>query len=188
MRKVIAAINMTIDGFCDHTSGIPDEEIHQHYADLLRSADTALYGRITYQLMEFWRTVLDNPTGDKAMDDFAVAIDATPKIVFSRTLKNVDWKSARIAKQDPEKEVLELKQSRNGGSKDIFVCSPSLIVALTKLNLIDEYQLCVHPVIAGSGLPLFKSISEKIILKLIKTKIFSGGAVILYYEPTSEKQ
>ena len=186
MKKVIAAINMTIDGFCDHTSGVADEEIHHHYAELLRSADTALYGRITYQLMEFWRTVLDNPTGDKAMDDFAVAIDATPKIVFSRTLKNVDWKSARIAKQDPEKEVLELKQSRNGGSKDIFVCSPSLIVALTKLNLIDEYQLCVHPVIAGSGLPLFKSISEKIILKLIKTKIFSGGAVILYYEPAND--
>jgi len=187
MKKVIAAINMTIDGFCDHTSGIPDEEIHQHYADLLRSADTILYGRITYQLMEYWRTVLENPTGDKAMDDFAVAIDRTPKIVFSRTLKNVDWKSAKLATQDLEKEVLELKQSRNGGSKDVFVGSPSLIVALTKLNLIDEYQLCVHPVIAGSGLPLFKNISEKITLKLLKTKTFSGGAVVLYYEPASEK-
>jgi len=187
MKKVIAAINMTIDGFCDHTSGIPDEEIHQHYADLLRSADTILYGRITYQLMEYWRTVLENPTGDKAMDDFAVAIDRTPKIVFSRTLKNVDWKSAKLATQDLEKEVLELKQSRNGGSKDVFVGSPSLIVALTKLNLIDEYQLCVHPVIAGIGLPLFKNISEKITLKLLKTKTFSGGAVVLYYEPASEK-
>ena len=187
MKKVIAAINMTLDGFCDHTSGVPDEEIHQHYADLLRSADTILYGRITYQLMEYWRTVLENPTGDKAMDDFAVAIDRTPKIVFSRTLKNVDWKSAKLATQDLEKEVLELKQSRNGGSKDVFVGSPSLIVALTKLNLIDEYQLCVHPVIAGSGLPLFKNISEKITLKLLKTKTFSGGAVVLYYEPASEK-
>lgn len=137
--------------------------------------------------MEFWRTVLENPTGDKAMDDFAVAIDNTPKIVFSRTLKNVDWKTAKLASQDLEKEVLELKQSRNGGSNAVFVCSPSLIVALTKLNLIDEYQLCVHPVIAGSGLPLFKNISEKITLKLIKTKTFSGGAVILYYEPASEK-
>jgi dihydrofolate reductase len=188
MKKVIAAINMTIDGFCDHTSGVPDEEIHQHYADLLRSADTALYGRITYQLMEFWRTVLENPTGDKAMDDFAVAIDNTPKIVFSRTLKNVDWKSAKLASQDLEKEVLALKQSRSGGSKDVFVCSPSLIVALTKLNLIDEYQLCVHPVIAGDGLPLFKNISEKITLKLIKTKTFRVGAVILYYEPANDRK
>ena len=180
MKKVIAAINMTIDGFCDHTSGVPDEEIHQHYADLLRTADIALYGRITYQLMEYWRTVLENPTGDKAIDDFAVVIDQIPKLVFSHTLKNVDWESAKLANRDLVQEVLELKlQSGN----DVFVCSPSLIVALTKLNLIDEYQLCIHPVIAGSGLPLFKNISEKITLKHIQTKTFSGGAVILYYEP-----
>ncbi|TGL58717.1 dihydrofolate reductase family protein [Leptospira sarikeiensis] len=184
MRKIIAAINMTLDGFCDHTSGVPDEEIHQHYADLLRNAGAVLYGRVTYQLMEFWRTILENPTGEKAMDDFAVAIDSTPKIVFSRTLKNVDWKSVKLASQDLEKEVLELKQQ---SGKDVFVCSPSLIVALTKLNLINEYQLCVHPVIAGSGLPLFKNISEKILLKLTKTRPFGVGAVILYYEPTTEK-
>src|SRR3546814_57474 len=147
MTNIMSAITMKLDGFLDHTPGIPDEEIQQHYADLLRSTDTVLYGRITYQLMEFWRTVLENPTGDKAMDDFAVAIDNTPKIVFSRTLKNVDWKSAKLASQDLEKEVLELKQQ---SGKDIFACSPSLIVALTKLNLIDEYQLCVYPVIAGS--------------------------------------
>ena len=175
---------MTVDGFCDHTSGIPDEEIHQHYADLLRSAGTILYGRITYQLMEFWRTVLENPTGDKAMDDFAVAIDNIPKIVFSRTLKSVDWKSAKLASQDLDKEVLDFRQQTG---KDVLVGSPGLIVALTKLNLIDEYQLCVHPLIAGSGLPLFKNISEKIMLKLIKSKTFTGGAIILYYEPVAEK-
>ena len=184
MSKIIAAINMTVDGFCDHTSGVPDEEIHQHYADLLRSAGTILYGRTTYQLMEFWRTVLENPTGDKAMDDFAVAIDNIPKIVFSRTLKSVDWKSAKLASQDLDKEVLDLRQQTG---KDVLVGSPGLIVALTKLNLIDEYQLCVHPLIAGSGLPLFKNISEKIMLKLIKTKTFTGGAIILYYEPMAEK-
>lgn len=179
MKKIVAAINMTIDGFCDHTSGIANEEIHKHYADLLRSADTVLYGRITYQLMEFWRTVLENPPDDEAMNDFAVAIDATPKLVFSRTLKSVDWKSAKLATQGLEKEVAQLKQK---SGKDVFVCSPSLIVALTQLNLIDEYQLCIHPVIAGSGLTLFKNISEKITLKLIKTKTFGGGAVLLYYE------
>lgn len=175
---------MTLDGFCDHTSGVPDEEIHQHYADLLRSADTALYGRITYQLMEFWRTVLENPTGDKTTDDFAAAIDNTPKIVFSRTLKNVDWKSAKLANQDFEKEVLELKQQ---SGKDILVGSRSLIIQLMKLNLIDEYQLCIHPVIAGTGLPLFENIKDRTVLKLIKTKTFGGGAVTLYYEPANEK-
>lgn len=183
MKKVIAAINMSVDGFCDHTLGVPDEEVHQHYADLLRSADFVLYGRITYQLMEYWRSVLEHPTGDKAMDDFANAIDGIQKIVFSRTLKSVDWKSARLASQDLEKEVSELKKQQSG--KDILVGSPSLIVALTKLNLIDEYQLCVHPVIAGGGLPLFKDINKNISLKLMKTKTFSGGAVLLYYQPAT---
>ena len=109
MRKLIAAINMTLDGICDHTAIIPDEEMHQHYADLLSNADTILYGRITYQLMEYWRTVVKNPTGEKATDEFAVAIDKILKIVFSRTLKNVEWESAKLANRDIEEEVLQLK-------------------------------------------------------------------------------
>ncbi|HEV2833467.1 MAG TPA: dihydrofolate reductase family protein [Hanamia sp.] len=183
MRKLIAAINMTLDGFCDHTAIIPDEEIHQHYADLLNSVDIVLYGRITYQLMEYWQTVVKNPTGNKAMDEFAVIMDNIPKIVFSHTLKNVEWKSAKLANRDLEEEVLALKQSGNGDSKPILVGSPSLIVSLMKLNLIDEFQLCVHPVILGNGLPLLKNINDRINLKLLKTKTFGGGAVILYYEP-----
>lgn len=69
MRKLIAAINMTLDGFCDHTAIIADEELHQHYADLLSNAGIVLYGRITYQLMEFWRTVVKSPTNNKAMEN-----------------------------------------------------------------------------------------------------------------------
>ena len=182
MKKIIAAINMTLDGFCDHTAIIPDEELHQHYADLLRTADTVLYGRITFQLMEYWRTVVENPSGKKAMDEFALIMDNVPKIVFSHTLKNVEWKSAKLANRAVEDEVLELKQSRNGGSKDIFVGSRSLIIQLMKLNLIDEYQLCIHPVVAGSGLQLFENIHDRTILKLLKTKIFNSGAIILYYK------
>jgi len=183
MRKVIAAINMTLDGFCDHTSGIADEEIHQHYNELLSNAGIILYGRITYQLMEYWRNVLKNPTGDKGMDDFALTIDKIPKVVFSNTLENVEWETARLAKRDIREEVLELKQSSNVADKDILVGSRSLIISLMNLNLIDEFQLCVHPVIAGSALPLFKNIDDKIILKLIKTKTFSSGVVALYYVP-----
>ena len=184
MRKLIAAINMTLDGFCDHTAGIPDDEIHQHYADLLSNAGTILYGRITYQLMEYWRTLLENPSDEKSMNDFAIAIDKIPKIVFSHTLKNVEWESAKLANRDIEEEVLELKQQ---SGKDILVGSRSLIIQLMKLNLIDEYQLCIHPVIAGTSLPLFENIKDRTVLKLIKTKTFSGGAVTLYYEPTNEK-
>ena len=182
MRKLIAAINMTLDGFCDHTAGIPDDEIHHHYAELLSNADTVLYGRITYQLMEYWRTLLENPSDEKSMNDFAIAIDKIPKIVFSHTLKNVEWKSAKLANRDIEEEVLELKQQ---SGKDILVGSRSLIIQLMKLNLLDEYQLCVHPVIAGTGLPLFGNMKDRTVLKLIKTKTFSGGAVTLYYEPTN---
>ncbi len=175
---------MTIDGYCDHTYGVPDEEIHQHYTNLLRDAGVALYGRVTYQLMEYWRTVLDHPTGQKAIDDFAGAIDKLPKIVFSRTLKNVDWASAHLATGDLKDEVMAL---RDKPGKDILICSPSLIVALTKFDLIDEYQLCIHPVIAGHGLALFKGISESKPLKHSATKNFTGGAVLLYYSSQGGK-
>lgn len=183
MRKVISAINMTIDGFCDHTAIIPDEEVHQHYTDLLNNGGVVLYGRITYHLMQFWQTLVKNPTGEKTMDDFAAAIDKIPKIVFSHKLKNTEWNSAKLANEPIEEMVKELKQQ---SGKDILVGSRSLIIQLMKLNLIDEYQLCVHPVVAGSGLPLFENINDRTILKLIKTKNFKGGAVTLYYEPTNE--
>ncbi len=185
MRKLIAGINMTLDGFCDHTAMIADDEVHQHFADLLNTADTLIYGRITYQLMEsYWPPVVKNPTGDKPADDFAAAIDNISKIVFSYTLKNVEWKNARLATKGLKEEVTELK--RQAGT-NILVGSPSLIAALTELNLIDEYQLCLHPVIAGNGLPLFKSITDRTVLKLMKTKTFSpSGQVLLYYEPAKK--
>ena len=183
MRKIIAAINMTLDGIFDHTAGVPDEEIHQHYTELINNADAILYGRITYQLMQFWQTLLKNPSGEKSMDDFAMAIDKIPKIVFSHTLKNTEWDSARLSNQSLEEEVLELKKQ---SGNDILVGSRSLIIQLMKLKLIDELQLCVYPVIAGEGLPLFENLNDRNVLKLTKTKTFSGGAVILYYEPKNE--
>jgi len=179
MRRIIAAINMTLDGYCDHTAIIPDDEIHNHYADLLKSAGTILYGRITYQLMEYWRTVVENPTGNKSMDDFAAIMEKTSKLVFSKTLNKIDWKSAKLAKRGIEEEAKELIKQPG---KDIYAGSRSIIFQLMKLGLIDEFQLCVHPVIAGMGLPLFENMNERTMLKLIKTKTFSGGAVILYYE------
>lgn len=181
MRKVIAAINMTIDGVFDHTAGLPDEEIHQHYTDLLDSAGMILYGRITYQLMQYWQTLIKNPSGEKTADDFAIAIDKIQKIVFSHQLKNTDWDSAKLATKPIDELVRVLKQQ---SGKDILVGSRSLITQLMKLNLIDEYQLCVHPVIAGNGLLLFENVHDRIIFKLTKTKNFINGAVTLYYEPT----
>src|SRR5690606_15353826 len=183
MRKIIAAINTTLDAVCDHTAGIPDEELHQHYTELLGRCDAILYGRTTFQLMEFWRTLLETPSEEKSMNDFAVAISNIPKIVFSNTLESVDWKSAKIAKRDLKEEVLELQKQPG---KDILVGSRSIIIQLMNLNLIDELQLCIHPVIAGRGLPLFEGINSRNILKLTKTKIFNSGAILLYYEPVGE--
>ena len=181
MRKVIAAINMTVDGICDHTAGIPDEDLHQHYTELLDNAGIILYGRTTYQLMQFWQTLLKNPSGQKSMDDFAVAIDKIPKIVFSQTLKNTGWNTAKLATKQIEKEVLELKQQ---SGKDILIGSRSLIIQLINLNLIDEFQICIHPMIEGKGLPLFDKIKDRTIFRLLNTKIFGSGAIVLYYEPT----
>lgn len=179
MRKIIAGINMTIDGFCDHTAGLPDEEIHQHYAELLNNADAILYGRITFELMGFWKTLVKNPSGEKTMDDFALAMEKIPKIVFSYTLKNTDWDSAKLANQSIEEVVSQLKQQPG---RDILIGSRSLIVELANLNLIDEYQLCIHPVVIGKGLPLFDKINDRTVFKLLKTKTFESGAIILYYK------
>ncbi len=181
MRKVVAGINMTLDGFCDHTAVEPDEEIHQHYGALLENAGAILFGRITYQLMQFWQTLLKNPSGEKSMDDFAIAIDKIPKIVFSRTLKGTGWNSAQLSDTSPEEMVVALKPQPG---RDVFIGSRSLIIQLMKLNLIDELQLCVHPVLAGSGLPLFENITDRTTLKLTKTKTFGSGAIVLYYEPS----
>jgi len=183
MSKVIAAINMTLDGVCDHTAIQPDEEIHRHYKEIINGAGVLLYGRITFQLMKYWQNLVENPSGEKSMDEFAHAIDKVPKIVFSNKLRETGWDTARLSKQPIEKEVTELlKQS----DKDILVGSRSLIHQLMKLNLINEFQLCVHPVVAGSGLQLFERLNFRSTFKLIKIKTFRGGAVTLYYEPSNE--
>lgn len=180
MRKLIAAMNMTLDGYCDHTSMNGDEETHEHYRDLINNSDTIIYGRITYQLMEnYWPLLMKNPSGDKAADTFAKAIDRIDKLVFSLTMKKTGWNNARIATGSIKEEVTKLKQQPGG---DILVGSPGLIVATMNLHLVDELQLCVHPTIVGKGLLLLEKIKDRVDLKLLKTKTFGSGAVLFYYE------
>lgn len=180
MRKVIAAFNMTLDGIADHTAGIPDEELHQHYTELLNNGAVIFYGRTTYQLMQYWQELLENPSGKKSMDDFAIAIDKIRKLVFSSTLKDTGWNSAKLAGKPLAENLLELKQQPG---KDILIGSRSLIIQLLNSKLIDEFQICIHPVLEGKGLHLFDQVKSRIMLKLVKTKIFKSGAVILYYQP-----
>src|SRR5690606_1497644 len=120
MRKVVAAINTTIDGNCDHTAGIADEEIHQHYTNLLNNAGVIHYGRTTYQLMVFLRTILEKASEKKTMNDFCMASDKIQKIVFSHRPKDVDWKSAKLANRSLKDAVLEPNPL---SGKDIFVGS-----------------------------------------------------------------
>lgn len=183
MKKVIAAFNMTLDGVCDHTTGIANEELHQHYTDLINKSGTILYGRTTYQLMQFWQTLLQNPSHEKSMNEFAVAIDNIEKLVFSNTLQHTGWHSATLAKKPLVEEVLERKQQPG---KDILVGSRSLIIQLLNSDLIDEFQICIHPIIEGKGLLLFDQIKKRIALKLLHTKLLSSGVAVFYYQPTKQ--
>ena len=185
MRDLIAAMNMTLDGFCDHTSMSADDEIHQHYNDLLAGADTLIYGRTTYQLMEsHWPNLVKQPSGNKPMDDFAVLIDDIRKIVYSRTLAGVEWKNAELKHEIDAEEINELKRTPG---KPIVVGSPSMIVSFARLGLVDEFQIGLHPTVAGGGLPLFKEIGGRIDLELTGSKTFSGGSMMLYYRPAGGK-
>ena len=114
------------------------------------------------------------------MDEFAILIDNISKIVYSRTLQLVDWKNTQLKKEVVKEEVLALKQQ---AGNNILAGSRSLILALMHLDVIDEYQLTVQPIVLGNGLPLFKNITDRLNLKLLKTKTFGCGAVTLYYEP-----
>ena len=133
--------------------------------------------------MQFWQTLLQKPSGEKAMDAFAISIDKIPKIIFSNTLEETGWDSARLATRPLVNEVLQLKQE---AGKDILVGSRSLIIQLLNSNLIDEFQICIHPVIEGKGLLLFDQIKERIFLKLSKTKTLASGATVFYYKPVRE--
>ena len=118
------------------------------------------------------------------MDDFAVSIDRIQKLVFSNTLKDTGWHSAELAKIPLSGAVLELKQQTG---KDILVGSRSLIIQLLNSGLVDELQICIHPVIEGKGLRLFDHITDRIMLKRIKTKPLSSGATVIYYEPVTSR-
>ena len=181
MRNVIFAINITLDGCCDHTKGIADDELLEHYTQLLREADLQVFGRKTYQLMvPYWPEVAKNPNETKASIEFARAFDAINKIVFSRSLENVEGGNTRIVREHLRDEILKLKQE---GGKDILVGGVDVPSQLIELGLVDEYRFVVQPIIAGEGRRLLDRVSlrEKLQLKLVESKILKSGCVALRY-------
>jgi len=180
MGKLIASMNMTLDGVCDHRVMNADAELHNHYTELLGSADLIFYGRTTYQLMEdYWPALVANPSGEPDMDAFAAAIDAIEKIVFSTTMKSVSWKNSTLYSHIDRSLLLELKNKAGG---NMLIGSPSLIVSLTEMGLVDEYQISVQPKLAGVGMKLFEKLNNQVQLELSSTKFFQSGAVTLYYQ------
>jgi len=180
MRKIIFAINITIDGFANHTAVIADDALHDFYTDLLSTIDTVLFGRKTYQLLEsYWPNAPDDPQATKSMIEFAHKINSIPKIVFSKTLDKATWNNTRLVKENMVEEILKLK---NQPGNNLSIGGLSIASHLTKLGLIDEYFFLVQPIILGTGTPLFGNLNDRIDLKLIDTKIFCSGVVAKHYQ------
>lgn len=177
MRNVIYAINTTLDGCCDHTKAMVDDEILGYYTNLLREADVEVFGRNTYELMvPYWPDVAEDQTATKADREFAQVFVSLKKLVFSRSLNSVGDKNARIVRTDLRDEILKLKKEPG---KAILVGGVNIPSQLIELGLIDEFRFVVSPIIAGEGRRL--AVQEKLQLKLVDSRIFKSGCVALRY-------
>src|SRR6266436_5869420 len=181
MRKLIFAINTTLDGCVDHTKQFVDEEKLEYFTRLTREADLQVFGRKTYQLMiPYWPEVLKSQSETKADTEFARAFDSVNKIVFSRTLNSAEDKNTRIVRTNLRDEILRLKQEPG---KNILVGGVDIPSQLIELDLVDEYRFVVGPIVAGEGRRLLEGVSlrERLQLKLIESKTLKSGCIALRY-------
>lgn len=183
MRKLFVFNLVTLDGYFegpnrDISWHNVDAEFNEYAIDMLNSVDTLLFGRVTYELMAgFW------PTPDAIKNDPIVAgkMNSLPKIVFSKTLEKVEWNNTRLVKSNIEEETRKMKKLP--GKDMALLGSGSIMSEFVQRSLIDEYRIMVNPIILGDGTPLFKGIKDRIKLKLVKTRTFRNGNVLLYYQP-----
>src|SRR5208337_3712196 len=181
MRNVIFAINITIDGCCDHTKVIADDETLEYFTNLMRDVDLQVFGRKTYQLMvPYWPEIAKNPSETKADHEFAEAFDSVNKLVFSRSLDSVEGRNTRIVRTNLYDEIVKLKQEPG---KNILVGGVDIPSQLMELGLVDEYRFVVLRIIAGEGRRLLEGVSlrERLHLKLVESKNFKSGCVALRY-------
>jgi len=181
MRKLIYAINVTLDGCCDHTKMVAEEELLDHYLQLLADVDLFVYGRKTYQLMvPYWPDVAKDQSASKADRDFAQAFCSKDKVVFSRSSENAEDKTTRIVHGNLRDEILKLKQEPG---KNILTGGVGIPSQLIELGLVDEYRFVVQPILAGGGPRLLEgaSLKERLQLKLVESKTLKSGSVALRY-------
>jgi dihydrofolate reductase len=192
MRKVILSNMVTLDGFFEGPNKeldwqIVDGENKEYAIDLLSKVDALLFGRVTYQLMaDYWPAAATNPSTPKSDLEIADKMNNLPKIVFSKTLQEVKWNNSRLVKENIAEEISKMKQQP--GKDMVIFGSGSIVSTFMQLGLIDEYRILVNPVVLGNGKPLFTGINDKQNLKLLKTRVFSSGVVILYYQPIGKEE
>lgn len=180
MRRLIVSNVMSLDGFFEGPTKnldwfMVDEEFFDYAKEMLRAADTLLFGRATYEHMAaYWPTAPSDEIADK--------MNALPKLVASRTLQQVSWNNSRLIKGDVADEIAELK--RKPGKDIVLLGSSILASSLLQDGLIDEYRVILTPLLMGRGNPLFKGIDKKIKFKLEKTRLLKSGVIVLYYQIT----
>jgi dihydrofolate reductase len=185
MRPLRYSINVTLDGCCDHRAAVPDEYTHRHATEGVARADALILGRVTYGMMESaWREPAETGVWPDWMEPwmrpFAHTIHTVKKYVVSSTLDRVDWNNAELLRGDLAQTVRRLKQQ---SGKGLATGGVTLPLALGELGLIDEYELVVHPRLAGHGPTLFAGLSKPIDLKLVSRQEVGSRAVALLYEP-----
>jgi len=185
MRKIISFMHISLDGFVAGPNGEldwakVDEEIFDHVGNRISKGDTALYGRVTYQLMEsYWPTAADKPNASKHDIEHSKWYSKVHKVVLSKTMKDAKLTNTTIISDNLSHRINEIKQQ--GDSEILLFGSPTATHSLIQLNLIDGYWLFVNPIILGQGIPLFVDIKDKIKLKLLTTRQFTSGVTELNY-------
>jgi len=185
MRRIISFMHISLDGFVAGPNGEMnwikvDEEIFDHVGKRISETDTALYGRVTYQMMEnYWPTAGDEPDASKHDIEHSKWYNKAHKIVLSKTLEGADLANTTIISDNLADRLNEIKQQP--GSEILLFGSPTATHSLIQQNLIDGYWLFVNPIILGRGVPLFADIQERVKLKLLNTRQFTAGVTALDY-------
>ncbi len=186
MRKIVLFMHQSLDGYCATLEGglewIPYNEAFEKYAEkLVKTVGSPMYGRVTYEMMKsYWPTLLNNPEASEHEKEHAEWIDQVEKIVFSTKLGQEDWNNTTVISNNIEEEVKKLKEK---DGKDLVIFgSPTLARSLMSMNLIDEFQFTISPVVLGKGLTFLRSIEERVNLELLSSEQIEGGIVALHYK------